>query len=149
VYMSLQQQIKENIKQAMLAKEPIKLEVLRGMSTAFMNELVAKGRKPQDELTDEEAQAVITRIGKQRKDSIEQFEKAGRADLADEEKAQYAFIEEYLPQLMSEEEINAYINTKKAEGLDTTQKGLVMKTLMQDLKGKADGQLVKKIIDAL
>ncbi len=147
--MSLQQQIKENIKQAMLAKEPIKLEVLRGMSTAFMNELVAKGRKPQDELTDEEAQAVITRIGKQRKDSIEQFEKAGRADLADEEKAQYAFIEEYLPQLMSEEEINAYINTKKAEGLDTTQKGLVMKTLMQDLKGKADGQLVKKIIDAL
>jgi uncharacterized protein YqeY len=147
--MSLQQQIKENIKQAMLAKEPIKLEVLRGMSTAFMNELVAKGRKPQDELTDEEAQAVITRIGKQRKDSIEQFEKAGRADLADEEKAQYSFIEEYLPQLMSEEEINAYINTKKAEGLDTTQKGLVMKTLMQDLKGKADGQLVKKIIDAL
>ncbi len=149
MYMSLQQQIKENIKQAMLAKEPIKLEVLRGMSTAFMNELVAKGRKPQDELTDEEAQAVITRIGKQRKDSIEQFEKAGRADLADEEKAQYSFIEEYLPQLMSEEEINAYINTKKAEGLDTTQKGLVMKTLMQDLKGKADGQLVKKIIDAL
>lgn len=149
MYMSLQQQIKENIKQAMLAKEPIKLEVLRGMSTAFMNELVAKGRKPQDELTDEEAQAVITRIGKQRKDSIEQFEKAGRADLADEEKAQYSFIEEYLPQLMLEEEINAYINTKKAEGLDTTQKGLVMKTLMQDLKGKADGQLVKKIIDAL
>lgn len=147
--MSLHQQIKENIKAAMLAKEPIKLDVLRGISTAFMNELVAKGRKPAEELSDEEALAVITRIGKQRKDSIEQFEKAGRTDLADEEKAQYAYIEEYLPKLMSEAEVLAYIETKKTEGLDTTQKGLVMKTLMQDLKGKADGQLVKKIIDSL
>ncbi len=147
--MNLQVQIKENIKQAMLAKEPIKLEVLRGMSSAFMNELVATGRKPADELTDEEALAVITRIGKQRKDSIEQFEKAGRMDLADEEKAQYVFIEEYLPKLMSEEQVRAYIETKKGEGLDVSQKGLVMKTLMQDLKGKADGQLVKKIIDTL
>lgn len=147
--MSLHTQIKENIKSAMLAKETIKLEVLRAISTACMNELVTKGRKPNEELTDEETLAVITRMGKQRKDSIEQFEKAGRADLVEEEKAQYAYIEAYLPKLMSEDEVRAYIETKKAEGLDTTQKGLVMKTLMQDLKGKADGQLVKQIIDSL
>ncbi len=147
--MTLQQQIKENIKTAMLAKEPIKLEVLRSISTACMNELVAKGRKPQDELTDEETIAVITRLGKQRKDSIEQFEKAGRTDLADEEKAQYIYIEEYLPKLMSEDEVRSYIEAKKAEGLNTSEKGLMMKTLMAELKGKADGQLVKKIIDEL
>lgn len=147
--MSLHTQIKENIKSAMLAKESVKLEVLRAISTACMNELVTKGRKPNEELTDEETLAVITRMGKQRKDSIDQFEKAGRTDLAEEEKAQYVYIEEYLPKLMSEDEIRAYIETKKAEGLDTTQKGLVMKTLMQDLKGKADGGLVKQIIDSL
>ncbi len=147
--MTMQEQIKDNIKKAMLAKESIKLDVLRGISTAFMNELVSKGRKPADTLSDEEALAVITRIGKQRKDSIEQFEKAGRTDLADEEKAQYAYIEEYLPTLMSEAEILAYIEEKKLAGLDISQKGLVMKTLMADLKGRADGQLVKKIIDSL
>ncbi len=147
--MSLHTQLKENIKSAMLAKEAIKLEVLRSITTACMNELVSKGRKPNEELTDEETLAVITRLGKQRKDSIQQFTDAGRIDLADEEKAQYAYIEEYLPKLMSEDEVRAYIETKKAEGLDTTQKGLVMKTLMQELKGKADGQLVKQIIDSL
>ncbi len=147
--MSLHTQLKENIKSAMLAKEAIKLEVLRSITTACMNELVSKGRKPNEELTDEETLAVITRLGKQRKDSIQQFTDAGRIDLANEEEAQYAYIEEYLPKLMSEAEVRAYIDTKKAEGLDTTQKGLVMKTLMQELKGKADGQLVKQIIDSL
>ncbi len=147
--MSLHIQIKENIKTAMMAREAIKLDVLRAISTACMNELVSKGRKPNEELSDEETLAVITRLGKQRKDSIDQFEKAGRVDLADEEKAQYVFIEEYLPKLMSEAEVRAYIDIKKTEGLDITQKGLVMKTLMQDLKGKADGQMVKKIIDEL
>jgi uncharacterized protein YqeY len=147
--MNLHTQLKENIKKAMLAKEPIKLDVLRSITTACMNELVSKGRKPNEELTDEETLAVITRLGKQRKDSIEQFEKAGRMDLADEEKAQYVYIEEYLPKLMSEIEILAYIEEKKINGLDISQKNLVMKTLMADLKGRADGQLVKKIIDSL
>jgi uncharacterized protein YqeY len=147
--MNLHTQLKENIKKAMLAKEAIKLEVLRSITTACMNELVSKGRKPNEELTDEETIAVITRLGKQRKDSIEQFEKAGRMDLVDIEKAQYAYIEEYLPKLMSEIEILAYIEEKKINGLDISQKNLVMKTLMADLKGRADGQLVKKIIDSL
>jgi uncharacterized protein YqeY len=147
--MTLQEQIKENIKKSMLEKNSIKLDVLRGIGAAFMNELVAKGRKPQDVLTDEEALAVITRIGKQRKDSIDQFEKAGRMDLADEEKAQYEYIKEFLPELMSEQAIRNYIEEKKSQGLDITQKNVVMKTLMTELKGRADGQLVKSIIDSL
>jgi uncharacterized protein YqeY len=147
--MTLQEKIKENIKNAMLARESIKLDVLRGIMAAFTNELVAKSRKPQDILTDEEALAVITRLGKQRKDSIDQFEKAGRTDLAEEEKKQFEYIKEYLPQLMSENEIRAYIEEKKLAGLDISQKSLVMKTLMTDLKGRADGQLVKNIIDSL
>lgn len=147
--MSLQEQIKENIKQAMLEKNTIKLDVLRGISSACMNELVATGRKPKDTLTDEEVLAVITRIGKQRKEAIRQFEAAGRTDLVEEETAQYAYIEEFLPQLMSKEEILAYIESKKASGMDFSQKGLLMKDLMNELKGKVDGKLVKEIIDTL
>lgn len=149
VHMSLQEQIKENIKQAMLEKNTIKLDVLRGISSACMNELVATGRKPKDTLTDEEVLAVITRIGKQRKEAIRQFEAAGRTDLVEEETAQYAYIEEFLPQLMSKEEILAYIESKKASGMDFSQKGLLMKDLMNELKGKVDGKLVKEIIDTL
>lgn len=76
----------------MLAKDSVRLEVLRGLSSAFTNELVAKGKTPQDKLTDEEAIAVISRTAKQRKDAISQFEGAGRQDLADEDKAQLAIL---------------------------------------------------------
>ena len=71
----LQEQIKNNIKEAMLARDSVRLEVMRGIYSAFTNDLVAKGKKPQDVLSDEEALAVITRLSKQRKDSIEQFKK--------------------------------------------------------------------------
>ena len=74
----LHEQIKNGIKEAMMAKDQVRLETLRGMSAAFTNELVAKGRKPNEILGDEEVLAVITRLSKQRKDSIEQFTKGGR-----------------------------------------------------------------------
>jgi uncharacterized protein YqeY len=147
--MTIHEQIRENIKQAMLEKNSIKLNVLRGILSSFTNELVSLGRTPQDLLTNDEAQNVINKIGKQRKDAISQFEAAGRDDLVLEEKEQFTYLEEYLPKLMSEEEVRKYIETKKNEGLDLTQKGLVMKTLMTELKGRADGMLVKNIIDSL
>ncbi len=103
--MSLQTTIKDGIKQAMLARDPVKTNVLRGMVAAFTNELVAKGRKPQEELADEDCIAVIKRFVKQRKDSIEQFEKGNRADLADAEKAELAILQTFLPASMPKEEI--------------------------------------------
>lgn len=147
--MSIQQSIKGELKDAMMAKDAVRLNVIRGLMTAFTNELVAKGRTPQDELTDEEAIAVITRASKQRKDSIEQFEKGGRADLAESEKSELVLIEKYLPQLMSEAEIKAVVDAKKVElGVtDKSKAGILTGNIMKDLKGKADGGLVKKVVD--
>ena len=149
--MSLQMEIKGKIKDAMMAKDTVRLDVLRGMSAAFTNELVAKGRKPQDELTDEESMAVIMRLSKQRKDSIEQFEKANRPELVAEETAQLKIIEEFLPTFMSADEIRPLAEAKKAElGItDKAKSGQLTGMLMKDLKGKADGTTVKQVVDSL
>ena len=147
----LHEEIKGKIKEAMIAKDAVRLEVYRGMSAAFTNELVAKGRKPQEMLEDEAALAVITRLSKQRKDSIEQYTKGNRPDLVAEEQAQLAVIEEFLPQLMGRDEIAAVARAKQAElGIaDPTKKGMLMAAVMKDLKGKADGVLVKEVVDGL
>ncbi len=147
----LHEEIKGKIKEAMLARDAVRLEVLRGMSAAFTNELVAKGRKPQEMLSDEEALAVITRLAKQRKDSIEQYTKGGREDLVAEEKSQLAVIETFLPELMSADEVEKIARAKQAElGItNPTKKGMLMSALMKDLKGKADGMVVKTVVDGL
>lgn len=147
----LQQDIKNSIKEAMLAKESVRLEVLRGISAAMTNELVAKGRTPQDALTDEEVIAVITKLAKQRKDSIEQYTKGGRADLVTEEEAQLAILEKYLPKMMEKSEVEKNAREKKEVlGItDSKDKGKLMAELMKDLKGKADGADVKSVVDSL
>ena len=146
----MHQQIKSSLKEAMIAKDTVKLSVIRGLLSAFTNELVAKGRMPQDQLTDEEALAVISRATKQRKDSIQQFIDGGRPELAESEKAELAILETYLPAQMSKEEIEAFVAKKKAE-LGITNKAQavdLIKAVMPELKGKADGKLVKEAIDA-
>ncbi|MBP6884245.1 MAG: GatB/YqeY domain-containing protein [Candidatus Pacebacteria bacterium] len=147
----LHEDIKSKIKEAMLARDTVRLEVLRGMSSAFTNELVAKGRKPQDTLSDEEALAVITRLSKQRKDSIEQYTAGGREDLAVEERAQLAIIETFLPELMSKEEVEKIARAKQIETgiIDPSKKGMLMAAVMKDLKGKADGMVVKAVVDSM
>ncbi len=145
----LHQQIKDDIKKAMLARESVKLDTLRGLLAAFTNELVAKKRKPTEFLTDEEATAVIARQVKQRKDSIEQFEKGGRKDLSEGERAEIAFLVPYLPAQLSERDVRD-LAMKKKTALGVNSKdgaGKLMSALMADLKGKVDGGLVKKIVD--
>jgi len=147
----LHEQIQKGIKEAMLAKDAVRLETLRGMVAAFTNELVAKKRKPTEMLADEEALAVIARLAKQRKDSIEQFKKGNREDLVKSEEAELAILETYLPKMMERGEIEKIARAKKEElGLnDASKKGMLMSTLMKDLKGKADGATVKEVIDSL
>lgn len=147
----LHEQIKNNIKEAMMAKDAVKLETYRGMLAAFTNDLVAKGKKPNEMLTDEEALAVITRLSKQRKDSIEQYSKGGREDLVKEEKAQLAILETYLPKMMDRSEIEKIAKAKKEELsiADATKKGVLMSALMKELKGKADGAMVKEVVELL
>lgn len=111
--MTIHENIKEKIKEAMKNKDQIALNVYRGILSSFTNELVAKNRMPQELLTDEDALAVIMRTAKQRKDAIEQFEKGGRQDLADEDKAQLKILETFLPEMMSEDEVRIFVETKK------------------------------------
>ena len=135
----------------MMAKDPVRTNVLRGMSAAFTNELVAKGMKPQDELSDEDALNVIMKIAKQRKESINQYRAGGREDLVAEEEEQYKVIEEFLPVMMEEGEVSAIAAAKKESmGItDPTKKGMLMAELMKELKGKADGTVVKSAVDKL
>ena len=147
----LHEQIKNQIKESMKAGDKVRLEVMRGLVTAFTNELVATGKTPQDMLPDEEVIKVITRASKQRKDSIEQFTKGTRADLVEVEKAQLAIIEEFLPKLMEKSEIEKFVEEKISalEVKDPTKKGLFISSIMKDLKGKADGSLVREVVDKL
>ena len=149
--MLLHEQIKNQIKESMKAGDKVRLEVMRGLVTAFTNELVATGKTPQDLLSDDQAQSVITRASKQRKDSIEQFTKGNRLDLVEIEKAQLKIIEEFLPKLMETDEVEKFVKEKydELENKDITKKGLFMSSLMKDLKGKADGAMVKEAVDGL
>lgn len=149
--MTLHEQIKASIKEAMMAKDAVRLTVLRGLSTAFTNEALNLGKHAQDFLSDEETLAVIRRALKQRKDSIEQFVSGGRPELAEDEKAELAILEKFLPQMMSRDDIAKVAEVKKAElGVtDKTKTGLLMNAIMKELKGKADGADVKAVVDAM
>lgn len=149
--MTLHEQIKGALKPAMMAKDTVRLSVIRGMLAAFTNELVATGGMPQDILADESVLKVIKRLSNQRKDSIQQFIDGGRPELADGEKAELAILESYLPTLMSQEEIKPIAEAKKAElGItDKAKAGQLTGAIMKDLAGKADGNDVKAVVDSL
>lgn len=135
----------------MRAKDQVKLSVVRGLLSAATNEAVAKGKGPDGKLSDDELMTVIMRAAKQHKDSIEQFTNGGRPELAETEKAELAVIETMLPAQMSREEVEAAVKAKAAEmGVtDKTGANKLMGMLMKDLKGKADGTVVKEVVDGL
>lgn len=136
---------------AMKARDELRLSVLRGALSSFTNELIAKGKKPTDQLTDEEALAVLRRQEKQRHDAAEQFEKGGRAESAEKEKEEARIIQEYLPAAATREDIEVVVK-KKIEELGITDKkdmGKLMGSVMQEFKGRADGNDVKDVVNAL
>jgi len=143
--------IKNAMKDAMRAKDAVRLGVIRSIASACTNALVSAGKMPQDILPEEEVMAVITRLAKQRKDSIEQFETGGRSDLAEDEKKELAILQEFLPTLMSVEEIMPYAQAKKDElGIeDKAKMGILVGAIMKELQGKADGADVKTAVEKL
>lgn len=149
--MTMQEQIKNDLKEAMKAKETTKVEVLRSILAAFTNELVAKKRTPHDTLSDDESIQVIQRLAKQRKDSIEQYRAGGREDLAESEVEELTHIKEYLPQMMERDEIKKLAIAKQQEMAltDPSKKGILMGAIMKEVKGKADGGDVKEVVDEL
>ena len=148
--MTLQEKIKEQMKDAMRAKEKSTVMTLRGLMSSFTNELVSQGKMPTDLLADEQVITVITREAKRRKDSIQQFTEAGREELASDEKEELKVLEAFLPELMSEEEVLSFVTEKKeAMGItDPAEKGKFIGAVMAELKGKADGGMVNRIVGA-
>src|SRR3989344_7331730 len=149
--MTLHEQIKKELPEAMKARDAERLRAVRNLIAAFTNELVAKMMKPQDILPDDLALAVIRRMVKQRKDSIAQFKAGGREDLVTSEETELAFLQKYLPEEMSEDAVRAAVLKKKEElGItDKSQIGALMGAVMKELKGKADGNAIKKIAEEL
>ncbi len=135
----------------MRAKDTVRVSVLRGLLAGFTNELVAKGKKPDEKIADEDAIAVVKRAVKQRKDSIDQFRKGGREDLAEKEEAELKMLEVYLPVTMSKDDIRAKAVAlkEKLAVTDASKKGQFMGALMKELKGQADGGDVKEVVDSL
>jgi uncharacterized protein YqeY len=149
--MALHESLKASIPEALKARDEVKLRTLRSLVTAMTNEVVAKKRKPDEFLTDDEALAVIKRAANQRKDSIEQYEKGGRPELAKPEYEELAVLESYLPAQMSREDIEKLAKAKMLE-MGVTSKaeaGKFTGALMKELKGQADGTLVKEVVDSL
>lgn len=142
--------IQEEIKKAMRKKNTLKRDTLRGVIASFTNELVAKGIKPTEIISDEMAEQVLIREAKKRRDSIEQFSNGNRTDLAKKEEEELSYLEPYLPDQMSEEEIKNFVEKKKAKlGVEDKEKmGVLMGAVMGELSGRADGAVVKKIVSA-
>ena len=145
--MSLKQQIISDLTASMKAQDAPRTSTLRMVKAAVMNREIEKG----GELDNEEMTKLLRSLVKQRRDSVEQYEKGGRQELADKEKAEIDVIEAYLPQAASPEEIEAAVAAAMSETAASTMKdmGRVMKAVQVALAGKnADGRTVSETVKA-
>jgi uncharacterized protein YqeY len=145
--MSLREQVVKDLTAAMKAQDANRTSTLRMVKAAMMNRQIEKG----SELDDDEMQKLLRSLVKQRRDSIEQYEKAGRQELVDKEKAEIEVIETYLPQAASPEEIAQAVAAAIAETGASSMKdmGKVMKAAQAALAGKnADGKLISELVKA-
>jgi len=143
--MTLNDRVNGEITAAMKAKNPVRLSALRMLKAAIMNKGVEKHR----DLDDAEVLQVVAALVKQRRDSIEQFSKAGRTDLVDKETSELGVLEEYLPPAASAEEVAAAVAAAIAEtgAASIKDMGKVMKAVMPKLAGKsADGRAVNEAV---
>jgi uncharacterized protein YqeY len=141
--MSFQDQINQDIKAAMLARESAKLGVLRMLKTALMNSAIEKGGAGST-LDDADALSIVRKEVKKRQDSIEAFEKGGRPEMAATEKAEIDILNTYLPHPLSPEEVSALVLAAIAETGATSRKemGAVMKIVNEKAAGRADGRTI-------
>lgn len=145
--MTLQETIVADLTAAMKAKDADRLSTLRMVKANLMNRKIDKG----GDLTDDEVTKALQSLVKQRRDSIEQYESAGRAELAAKEAAEIAVIEVYLPQAATQDEVNAAVDAAVAETGASSMKdmGTLMKATMTKLAGKsADGKMVSEAVKA-
>ena len=145
--MDLRNRITADLTEAMKAKDAPRLSTLRMVKANLMNRQIEKG----SDLTDDDVQKALQSLVKQRRDSVEQYEKAGRTDLAEKEAAEIAVIEAYLPQAATAEEIAAAVDAAITETGASSMKdmGMVMKSSLAKFQGKtADGKAVSEAVKA-
>ena len=147
--MDLFEQVSNDIKEAMKAKDKVRLETLRNIKKYFLEAKTAPGAN--DTLTDDAALKIIQKLAKQGKDSAEIYIGQGRQDLADNELAQVAALETYLPKQMSSEELEAAIKEIIAEtgAVDGKDMGKVMGVATKKLAGKAEGRAISTMVKQL
>ncbi|MGV2938173.1 GatB/YqeY domain-containing protein [Mesobacillus sp. LC4] len=143
--MSLLERLNNDMKQAMRNKEKDRLTTIRMVKASLQNEAIKQGKQ---ELSEEEELTVLSREVKQRKDSLQEFEKAGRQDLVEKIQTELKHVEIYMPQQLSEEEVTEIVKEAIAEtgAASKADMGRVMAVLMPKVKGKADGSLVNKLV---
>ncbi len=141
----LREKIKNDFKEAFKAKEISRLSVLKMLNATIANAEIAKNR---EKLSEEELIGVISSEAKKRKDAIEQYEKAGRENLAGKEKEELEILKNYLPEQLSEEKIREFVQkTIKEIGAESSADfGKAMGKIAPQLKGKADGAIIAKIV---
>ena len=142
--MSLQARVEADLKQAMRAGDAVARDTLRMVLSELKGKQIEIGR----DLTPDEEQAVCLRAVKTRQESVEQFDKAGRSDLAAKERAEIRVVQAYLPRMMSEEETRAAVKAVLAElgAVSKKELGVVMKAVMARHKGQVEGRLAQKIL---
>lgn len=141
--MSILQTIQSQLKDAMRARDTVKLETLRYILSELKYESIEKQR----DLSDDEASAVLAREVKKRKDAIELFHNSGREELVSEEQAKLAFITSFLPEQVDEATVTTIVDEVIAS-IGKDNMGMVMKEVMNRLRGKADGRMVSTIVQA-
>jgi uncharacterized protein YqeY len=147
--MNLFDKISEDIKSAMLAKDKIRLEALRGAKKEFLEAKTAKGSD--GELTDETATKIIVKMVKQRKDSAGIYAEQNRPELAEKELAEVTVLEEYLPKQMTPEELEAALKgiIEKTGAASAKDMGKVMGVASKELAGKAEGRAISEAVKKL
>jgi uncharacterized protein len=145
--MSLLEKLTEDMKQAMKNKEKLKLSVIRMVKSSLKNEEINQGK----ELSEDQVLALVNRELKQRRDSLQEFEKAGRDDLAETARQEVEILLAYLPKQLDETEIRVLVQSTIEKVGATSKKdlGKVMGALMPQVRGKADGTLVNQIVQEL
>ncbi|MFC4558858.1 GatB/YqeY domain-containing protein [Virgibacillus kekensis] len=143
--MTLHEQLNQDMKQAMKDKDKERLSVIRMVKSSLQNEKIKLGNK---ELSEDEELTILSRELKQRKDSLQEFEAAGRDDLVEKLETEINILQEYMPEQLSEEELEAIVQSTISE-VDATSKkdmGKVMSAIMPKVKGKADGSQINKLV---
>ena len=142
--MSLLERLNQDMKQAMRDRQKDQLSVIRMIKASLQNEVIKLGA----DLNEEQELTLLSREVKQRKDSLHEFEKAGRDDLVEKIRTELQYVELYMPEQLSEEEVSDIVKTTISE-IGATSKadfGKVMTAVMPKVKGKCDGSLVNKLV---